>query len=114
MDPALRGPPSVRDELERYLAFLRAHFGARLREVRLYGSYARGEAHEESDVDLLVLADGATPVDWRACVDCAADMHMLEGLPMVSPLVLPPEKWQAWLASERAFPREVEREGIRL
>ena len=37
------------------------HYGERLKGVLLYGSEARGEADEESDVDLMVLLDG--PVD---------------------------------------------------
>lgn len=40
----------VREEVQRSL-------GDRLLEVRVFGSQARGEAHEESDLDLLVLVD---------------------------------------------------------
>ncbi|HTU85763.1 MAG TPA: nucleotidyltransferase domain-containing protein [Solirubrobacteraceae bacterium] len=32
-------------------------YGDRLRQVVLFGSWARGQAHEESDVDLLVVLD---------------------------------------------------------
>ena len=32
-------------------------YGDRLRQVFLFGSWARGEAHEESDVDLVVVLD---------------------------------------------------------
>lgn len=34
-----------------------AAYGDRLREVVLFGSWVRGEAHEESDVDLLIVLD---------------------------------------------------------
>ncbi|MCU0469449.1 MAG: nucleotidyltransferase domain-containing protein [Arcicella sp.] len=33
----------------------KAHYGDRLAKIILFGSYARGEAHEDSDVDLLVV-----------------------------------------------------------
>jgi predicted nucleotidyltransferase len=33
----------------------KAHYGDRLAKIILFGSYARGEAHDESDVDLLVV-----------------------------------------------------------
>lgn len=32
-------------------------YGTRLREVLLYGSYARGEEDDESDVDVLIVLD---------------------------------------------------------
>lgn len=37
--------------------FFRSHFGNRLDKVILFGSYARGDFHEESDLDLLVVLD---------------------------------------------------------
>jgi predicted nucleotidyltransferase len=52
MDHAL--PDFLRPPLEAYAARLRAIFGDRLREIRLFGSYARGEANEDSDIDVLV------------------------------------------------------------
>ncbi len=36
---------------------LRGIYGERLRDVLLFGSWARGDAHPESDVDLLVVLD---------------------------------------------------------
>jgi predicted nucleotidyltransferase len=36
---------------------LRRLYGNRLRHVLLFGSWARGDAHEESDIDLLVVLD---------------------------------------------------------
>ena len=36
---------------------LRALYGSRFRQVLLFGSWARGDAHPESDIDLLVVLD---------------------------------------------------------
>lgn len=36
---------------------LKTVYGGRLRQVVLFGSWVRGEAHEESDVDLIVVLD---------------------------------------------------------
>jgi predicted nucleotidyltransferase len=36
---------------------LREMYGERLRSVLLFGSWARGDAHPESDIDLLVVLD---------------------------------------------------------
>lgn len=45
---------SILGELNRRLATL---YGERLRGVYLFGSYARNEANEESDVDVLIVLD---------------------------------------------------------
>jgi len=45
-------------ELPRFVDLLREHFGESLVSVVLYGSRARGDARPESDLDLLVVANG--------------------------------------------------------
>lgn len=55
--PALSGPFDP-DEIARAVAAdLRRLYGDRLRRVLLFGSWARGDAHPESDIDLLVVLD---------------------------------------------------------
>jgi len=49
---------SILTELRRAFG---VHYGARLAELILYGSQARGEAGQDSDIDLLVVLKG--PVD---------------------------------------------------
>ena len=47
------------EELTRKLAeALQTRFGKRLVSVILYGSYARGQSGPDSDVDLLIVAEG--------------------------------------------------------
>jgi predicted nucleotidyltransferase len=47
------------DEVARLaVAEIRALYGERLESVHLFGSRARGDAHPDSDVDLLVVLDG--------------------------------------------------------
>ncbi|MCJ7577476.1 MAG: nucleotidyltransferase domain-containing protein, partial [candidate division Zixibacteria bacterium] len=43
--------------LEEVKNSLRKIYGERLKEVILYGSYARGDATEDSDIDIIVLLD---------------------------------------------------------
>ena len=50
--------PSVRAALREAKAALERLYGERLVKVILFGSHARGEAHEESDVDVLVVLQG--------------------------------------------------------
>ena len=49
---------SERRTIERFTSRLRDELGDHLRALWLYGSRARGEAHPESDIDLLAIADG--------------------------------------------------------
>lgn len=51
-------PPPVRAAVAEAHRRLRALYGERLDRVVLYGSHARGDAHDESDVDLLVVLRG--------------------------------------------------------
>lgn len=46
--------PAERRTLDRLVESLQGEFGDKLDAVWLYGSRARGDRHEESDVDLLV------------------------------------------------------------
>jgi predicted nucleotidyltransferase len=43
--------------LRKLLVQLKTAYGARLRQVVLFGTWVRGEAHEESDVELIVVLD---------------------------------------------------------
>ena len=54
-------PLDLTEVLYRLSGELDAFYGDRYKGLLLYGSYARGEAHEGSDVDLLLLLEG--PVD---------------------------------------------------
>lgn len=54
-----------------FLEMLRGEFGKRLRFAGLQGSYRRGEATEQSDIDMVVVLDGLAPGDlgrYRALV----------------------------------------------
>jgi len=51
--------PTVQAALADAAAALRDLYDDRLRRLVLYGSHARGEAHHESDVDVLVVLEGA-------------------------------------------------------
>ena len=56
--PELVHMPSVWKTAQRVCGILRDGLGDRLVAVALFGSHARGDAHPDSDLDLLVIADG--------------------------------------------------------
>jgi predicted nucleotidyltransferase len=110
----LRVPQVVRENLRAFREGLRVRFGARLVSVRLFGSYARGLAHEESDVDCLVLLDRVDTADDRAVTDLAADLTWQVGGVVISPLIMSEDAFERWKASERQVAVEIEREAIPL
>lgn len=66
--------PPVRAALADAAAALRALYGDRLHALVLFGSQARGEAHDESDVDVLVVLDGT--VDFMAEIRRMLDVKL--------------------------------------
>jgi uncharacterized protein len=51
-------PESIAELAKEFASGIRELYGERLDKVVLFGSYARGEQHEESDVDFLVVLKG--------------------------------------------------------
>src|SRR4051812_37672519 len=106
-------PSSLRPALEAYAARLHPIFGDRLRELRLFGSYARGEAHEDSDVDVLVLVDGLTDREIGVVAGEAAQVLIATGLPL-APLPMATEQLEELRRGERLLARDLDAEGITL
>ena len=104
----------VQETLDAFVAGVRRAFASRVAAILLFGSYARGEANEESDVDCLVLLDRVDAEDDRAITDLAADLIWQIGGTVISPLVMSVDEFEAWKATERRAPLEIAREGLPL
>lgn len=91
---------------------LEAAFQARLQRVLLFGSEARGEASEDSDVDLLVLLDGPVQLgkDLETIVEALYPLQM----ELDSPIHALPVPAETFEAGEYSLYREVQREGVAL
>jgi predicted nucleotidyltransferase len=98
---------AARDLAER----LRARFGARVRWVRLYGSQARGDASEQSDVDVLAVVRDLTWDERLEAIDLGFDVSILRGL-HVSPVVMAEADFDRLVTLESSFAGNVLREGI--
>jgi len=112
-DGARSAPPAVRQALRRLAAALRERWGEDLLEFRLFGSHARGEAHEESDVDVCVVLRHAGWTERRDVIDLATDVGLTFDL-RLSPTVFDASSWERWQRQERPLAMDVEREGVPL
>ncbi len=83
-------------------------------EIILFGSQARGEANEDSDLDILVLvnSDKITFEQERNIVFPLYDLEYKYGK-IISPLVLTKKDWKE-KHSLTPFYKNVEKEGIKL
>ena len=50
-------PQITLDLINQYVSDIRNIYGKHIERIILYGSYARGDFHRDSDIDLLVLVD---------------------------------------------------------
>lgn len=50
-------PDSKRRALESFVRILKGSYGDRIRKIILFGSVAKGEAEEDSDIDVLIVAN---------------------------------------------------------
>jgi len=114
-------PERVRAALMAFQRVLLTAFPGRIRRVILYGSYARGDAVSDSDVDVMIvvawqeerLPDGFyrsmyCDPRWQVIVDAAHDVSLEYGV-WISPLVVGENRYTA--QRRWSFFKEVEREG---
>ena len=105
-------PPHLRPVLRELEVGLRSAFGARLHDLQLFGSYARGEATEDSDDDVLVLVDGLTPSEMAVVSDCAVVIALATGVAL-APLPISTESFAQMCATGRRLASEIARDGTR-
>ena len=59
-------PKVVQDLIKQYVEEVRKIYGVHVRQIILYGSYARGDFRPDSDVDIMILVDIDTSFQiWR-------------------------------------------------
>ena len=88
-------------------------FGDRLRSVILYGSYARGDFDDESDIDIMILVD--IPLEeihlYKEPILCLADDLGLEYDILVSPYIKDTYTFDKYF-SAIPFYQNVQKEGV--
>ncbi len=104
-----RIPQAVEELCQRLQALL----GENLREVRLYGSWARGDASPESDVDLVVLVRERHSGTWPQVQELAAALSLKYDL-VLSINLLSQGEWEELQRLGTLYARCLQKEGIPL
>lgn len=89
---------------------LKEQYGAK--EVILFGSYAKGNPREDSDIDLLIISDSKERFFERQATVRRLLRDLKKRIP-VSPVVLTPEELEERKKHEDQFISEILETGIR-
>jgi hypothetical protein len=100
-----------RAALDALRGWLLARFGARLRELTLFGSRARGEGDEDSDLDVAVVVDGLTSAEGREIAWFCGDLLTEHGV-IVSMFAVSVERMQELRRRDRLIAQEIARDGV--
>ncbi len=90
---------------------LRREYGAQ--RVILFGSYARGDATEDSDVDILVIAPTRERFFERMATSLRTVRDLYRDLPL-SPIVLRPDELNARMQRGDQFIKEILEVGVEI
>ncbi|MGQ0507189.1 MAG: nucleotidyltransferase family protein [Myxococcaceae bacterium] len=104
-----KGPQSV--ALTELKEWVHQRFEARIRALTLFGSRARGEATEDSDVDVLVMVDNLTAAEAREVAHFCGDLLTRHDV-LVSPFAVSTEYFSQLRQRERRIALEIEKDGV--
>jgi len=105
-------PLAIKQALDDLQEALAQVYGERLRGVYLYGSYARGDYHPESDVDVIIALEGVVNPSQEIdrIGDRVADICLKRNV-LIATFPVP----EQWLRTRKSpLFENVRREGIRL
>ena len=111
--PDLDSPGAAGIALRELASWLKSALGDALAELRLFGSRARGDWSEESDVDVAVVVRDLARETKNLILNKVADIE-LEHLTPLSVLVLSADDFAHLVKRERRIALDILREGIPL
>ena len=106
-------PDDVRNVVYKFSLQLRKLLGSSLSKVILYGSYARGDNHDFSDVDLMILvkmSDSEIKRIENDVYDIAFEIEIETGID-ISPIIKNEAQYEYWVDT-LPFYRSVRDEGV--
>ena len=106
-------PAAKREIIVSFARKVRKILGKNLKQVILYGSYARGDYNSSSDVDVMVLvkmSDNEIKKIENQVYDLAFDIEMDTGVD-ISPIIKNEEQYEYWLDT-LPFYKNIHEEGV--
>jgi len=104
---------NISDAVLEFVTELKEIFGEKLSKIILYGSYARGDYHVTSDVDIMILvtlSDEEIKRIENQVFDCAYDLEMKYGVD-ISPIIKNKTHYEYWVDT-LPFYRNIQQEGV--
>jgi len=95
--------------IDEFVRKLKEKFRGRIESVIVFGSYARGEWREKSDIDVLIIGD----VKLDEIIDITYPI-LLEHEVYISPIVMSRDYFEMLKAEKTGFIENVLKEGIAL
>lgn len=105
--------PNEQRALDAFVAALKRQADRQILLAALFGSKARGDANEDSDVDILIVAD-ADPQQLRQQIDGFISELGLEHNVIFNEFVLNREHWADYAQRHAALWQNVQRDGVLL
>ena len=99
------------DSVRRMMLELRGIYGSHLDKAVLYGSYARGDETEESDVDIALFIDGDPTSELKERMFACVARYELECGKVLSVIDINKMKYTEW-ADTLPFYRNIDKDGI--
>ncbi len=105
--------PEVQAALMAYVQRVAAEYAEEIVSITLYGSQARGEATEESDIDLFIVIRHDTPALREALADLAWEIQFEHGV-VISDIIRSVEQLEHMRAMRFPYYQHIEEEGVLL
>lgn len=108
-------PNNISKIINEFMIEVNNILGSRVKEIILYGSYARGDYNKDSDIDIMILTDLEDKEIYEYFVkisDTAYDIEERNNFDIkISPLIKNIDKFNYWLET-LPFYTNVKREGV--
>lgn len=108
-DVLARLEPDERRSVESLRDRLRTELGPRLKDLRIFGSKVRGDDHDESDIDILVLIED---LDWDTRKRIIAISSAVST--WLAPVIWDFEGYHSPVSRASGFYKEMRKESVRL